>query len=379
MDVAFWTSLGGVVYAYFGYPVVLIALGLLVRARKKDRFADDSLPSLSIIIPAHNEAEVIGAKLENMLALPYGGEVEVIVVSDGSTDSTEKIVLSKSNDDRLVYIALSDRKGKANALNQGVGRATGEIVVFSDASIILDEQALIEIVQPFSDPEVGCVSGEDKIAGSDGEGLYGRYELFLRRMESRLGSIVGASGSFYAQRRELVQEFPEGVAPDFLSVLNTVKSGSRAVSSQEAFGHMTSVSGSANEFKRKVRTLIRGMTALFRETALLNPIRYPLFAFFLLSHKVLRWLVPVFLLIALGANIFLLDAWIYQAALVAQAAFYGIALLAMVADDTVGRFTIARVAQYFCVANAAILVAWVRYLLGARQEIWGPTKRASQD
>ena len=161
-------------YAYFGYPVVLIALGLLVRARKKDRFADDSLPSLSIIIPAHNEAEVIGAKLENMLALPYGGDVEVIVVSDGSTDNTEKIVLSKSNDDRLVYIALSDRKGKANALNQGVGRATGEIVVFSDASIILDEQALIEIVQPFSDPEVGCVSGEDKIAGSDGEGLYGR-------------------------------------------------------------------------------------------------------------------------------------------------------------------------------------------------------------
>ena len=280
MDVAFWISLCGVVYAYFGYPAVLVVAARLTRARNNSRFPGDALPSISIVIPAHNEAEVIGAKLENTLALPYPGAAEIIVVSDGSSDGTEDIILSHRADERLVYIGLSERKGKANALNQGVSRATGEVVVFSDASIILDEHALVEIVQPFADPAVGCVSGEDKIAGRDGEGLYGRYELFLRRMESRLGSIVGASGSFYAQRRELVQAFPEGVAPDFLSVLNTVKSGSRAVSSKQAFGYMTSVSDSAIEFKRKVRTLIRGMTALFRKAELLNPVRYPLVCVF---------------------------------------------------------------------------------------------------
>lgn len=379
MDVAFWISLCGVVYAYFGYPAVLVVAARLARARNNSRFPEDALPSISIVIPAHNEAAVIGAKLENTLALPYPGAAEIIVVSDGSSDGTEDIILSHSEDERLVYVGLSERKGKANALNQGVSRATGDIVVFSDASIILDERALVEIVQPFADPAVGCVSGEDKIAGSDGEGLYGRYELFLRRMESRLGSIVGASGSFYAQRRELVQVFPEGVAPDFLSVLNTVKSGKRAVSSQDAIGHMTSVSDSANEFKRKVRTLIRGMTALFREAELLNPFRYPLFAFFLLSHKVMRWLVPLFLLVVLGTNFFLLDKTIYQLSLVAQVVFYGTATLAMLSGEIAGRFTIARVAEYFCVANGAILVAWVRYLSGARQEIWGPTKRAPQD
>jgi len=379
MDIAFWISLGGVVYAYFGYPAVLVVLGMVFRARTSLVSDSVSLPSVSVIIPAHNEADVIGKKLENMLALPYAGQLEIIVVSDGSTDSTESIVLSHSDDGRLTYIGLSDRKGKANALNQGVEHANGEVVVFSDASIILDENALIKIVEPFADPSVGCVSGEDKIAGGDGEGLYGQYELSLRRMESRLGSIVGASGSFYAQRRELVREFPEGVAPDFLSVLNTVKLGSRAVSSKEAVGHMTSVSGSANEFRRKVRTLIRGMTALFREIELLNPFRHPLFAFFLLSHKVMRWLVPLLLLIAFGANFFLLDARIYQVALSAQATFYSVALLALMSKEAIGRFTIARVAEYFCVANAAILVAWVRYFLGARQEIWGPTKRASQD
>ena len=205
MDVAFWISLCGVVYAYFGYPAVLVVAARLARARNDSRFPEDALPSISIVIPAHTEAAVIGAKLENTLALPYPGAAEIIVVSDGSSDGTEDIILSHSDDERLVYVGLSERKGKANALNQGVSRASGDVVVFSDALIILDEQALVEIVQPFADPAVGCVSGEDKIAGSDGEGLYGRYELFLRRMESRLGSIVGASGSFYAQRRELVR------------------------------------------------------------------------------------------------------------------------------------------------------------------------------
>ncbi len=380
MEVVFWISFGLIAYAYFGYPLVLMIFGLAVRQRT--RMASEPLspadaPSISILIPAHNEEGVIGAKLDNAFSLYYPGEMQIIVVSDGSTDSTSQIVSSYSDDSRLLFVDLPERKGKANALNSGIGAATGDVVVFSDASILLEEQALWEVVQPFANSDVGCVSGEDRIKGGGGEGLYGEYELFLRRQESNLGSIVGASGSFYAQRKSLVTEFPEGVAPDFLSVLNTVQRGYRAVSASKAIGYMTAIADSKNEFRRKVRTVIRGMTALFQNRALLNPIRYPVFSFFLLSHKVVRWCVPIFLLLLLLINLFLLESTLYQLLLVAQLSFYSVALLAHLSADLLARSSLMRIALYFSVSNAAILVAWVKYLRGFRQEIWGPSKRAT--
>ena len=233
--------------------------------------------------------------------------LRIVVVSDGSTDATSQIVNSFAADDRLMFVDLPVRKGKANALNRGVRSCNRRDHRFSDASILLEEQAVWELVRPFADAGVGCVSGEDRIEGGGGEGLYGRYELFLRRQESRLGSIVGASGSLYAQRTNLVKDFPEGVAPDFLSVLNTVQSGYRAISTPDAVGYMTAIADPKNEFKRKVRTVIRGMTALFQKKVLLNPFRYPTFSLFLLSHKIMRWYVPVFLSVLLVTNFFLLD------------------------------------------------------------------------
>ena len=206
MELAFWTSLFCVAYAYLGYPLVLSIVAFL---RPTSGGGSDRKPTgqpnlaVSVVIPAHNEAAVIRSKLENTLALDYSGPLEVVVVSDGSTDETASIIRSFADDQRLKFIDLPERKGKANALNTAVESATGDIIVFSDASIILEAAAVSEIVRPFDDPRIGCVSGEDRIKGGGGEGLYGRYELFLRRQESALGSIVGASGSFYAQRRDL--------------------------------------------------------------------------------------------------------------------------------------------------------------------------------
>ena len=380
MEVAFWTCLAGVAYAYFGYPLALMILALVRRLWPRTiskPMAPMGAPRISILIPAHNEESIIAAKLDNTLSLNYPVEMQVIVVSDGSSDSTAKIVDNYSKDSRLTFLNLSDRRGKAYALNAALEFATGEIIVFSDASIILDEDALWEIVQPFADEEIGCVSGEDIIKGGGGEGLYGRYELFLRRQESSSGSIVGASGSFYAQRRDLVEAFPEGVAPDFLSVLNTVKGGYRAVSASRAIGYMTEVTDSKNEFRRKVRTVIRGMAALFQNKTMLNPLRYPVFSFFLLSHKVIRWYVPILLLFMLAINFLLLENTGYRILFGCQLAFYLTALLAHVNGNLAASVSVARIALYFSVSNAAILVAWLRYLRGVRQEIWGPSKRVT--
>ena len=379
MKVLFWTCLLGVVYAYIGYPLVL---ALLRRARSL--FASnitippgfDHYPAVSLIIPAHNEAKVMGKKLENTLSLEYPGELQIVVVSDGSTDGTAGIVNAHIDDNKLTFLDLPERKGKANALNRAMEVARGEVLVFSDASIILDGQALEKIVRPFADPGIGCVSGEDRIQGGGGESAYGQYELFLRRQESALCSIVGASGSFYAQRKTLASEFPEGVAPDFLSVLLTVKAGYRAVSTPDAIGYMTAVEDSKNELRRKTRTVIRGLAALFSEKSLLKPTENACFSFFLISHKLLRWLVPFLLIGMLSGSFFLRENVVYLILFIGQVAFYLCALLAHLDDRLAAVSRVIRISMFFTVANLAILIAWFHFGRGVRQEIWTPSKRS---
>ncbi len=330
---------------------------------------------MSIIIPVHNEARRLEQKIANTKALDYPADrLELLLVSDGSTDDTAALIQTQLGLGPSL-IELPVRRGKAAALNAGLSRASGAIVVFTDASIMLEAGALRAIVQPFADRRVGCVSGEDRIAQADGEGLYGRYELLLRRLESNVHSIVGASGAFYAQRRDLCAPFTEGMAPDFLSVLRTVQKGYRALSEPSAVGAMSSVKDPKQEFDRKVRTLLRGMTTLFAHTSLLNPFRYGLFAFALWSHKVLRWTAPLFLLAALLAPLAQLDRPLFAGALVVEVGFYSIAAAMCLGLGNLERTALGRVAFYFTSANAAILVAWYRYITGVRQELWTPSHR----
>jgi cellulose synthase/poly-beta-1,6-N-acetylglucosamine synthase-like glycosyltransferase len=373
-EVLFWVSVVGVVYPYFGYPFVLMLLGKL-RGSSPLPAAGADLPSISMIVPVHNESVRIRPKLANTRALQYPtGRLQVLFVSDGSTDDTVDIIRAAATPGMQV-IELPRRGGKAAALNAGLAEATNEIVVFSDAAIALEPQALTTIVRGFADPAIGCVSGEDRIPESGGEGLYGRYELFLRRLESGVHSIVGASGSFYAQRRAICAPFLEGLAPDFLSVLRTVEQGYRAVSDPEAVGSMTAVKDVRHEFERKVRTVLRGLTTLFEHPGLLNPFRYGLFAFALWSHKVMRWIAPVFLLVALVTPLALLDSPWYVAALAAQVLFYLAALAAFVQWAGIQRTLFGKVSLYFSTVNAAILAAWYQYGRRVRQELWTPSRR----
>ena len=333
-------------------------------------------PKISFLIPVHNEASVIKKKLENILKLDYPrSELEVLFISDGSVDETNSIIKEHEND-FIRLIEIKERKGKANALNMGLQAAKYDILVFSDASIMLDKSALKQIVNPLQDASIGCVSGEDHITEAGGEGAYGRYELWIRNLESRIHSVVGASGSFYAQRKSLCTPFGEGIAPDFLSVLNTVEKGYRAITEPKAFGFMSSVKETADEFNRKIRTLIRGMAALSYKSKLLNMFQYGIFSFELISHKLMRWLVPFFLVGLYLSNLFLLEQLFYVAFFVLQTLFYILAYLAFKNKAGLGEKFYGKIALYFTMVNISILIAWLRYWFGVRQEIWNPTNRA---
>lgn len=380
METIFWLGLFGTLYAYFLYPGLLWVLGKafarplnILNAKQHEPLT----PSVTLVVPVYNESAVISSKLENFKLLNYPRDKLIIrVVSDGCTDNTIHLVKSFCSDLRIETLEVKERKGKANALNTGIAGLESDLVVFSDASILLEPDALQEIARPFQDPDVGCVSGEDHIAEGGGEGLYGQYELYLRNRESTLGSIVGASGSFYAQRTSLCKPFIEGHAPDFLSVLNTVEDGYRAITEPKARGFMGAVKSSSQEFDRKARTLLRGMTALFAKPHLLNPFRFGLFSLFLISHKIMRWLVPFFLVLVFGANLLLFEKPFYEFILVLQTIFYGLAGLATLPIAFFKQSILIKVPCFFVMVNLAIAAAWYRYLSGDRQELWNPSKRS---
>ena len=372
MKLLFWTSFSLIFYAYFGYPLLLILLSLRKAHREADRLAAPFQPHVSVIVPVHNEERVIEEKIQNALSLDYPKDnLEILIVSDASTDRTGEIA-RQFEKEGVKFFEQPERKGKAGALNRELKEAKNEIIVFSDASIILEDDALRRLVARFADPEIGCVSGEDYIPGGGGEGAYGKYELFLRNLESRVGSIVGASGCFYPQRRSLCEPFPEGMAPDFFSVLETVEKGFRAVTEPRAKGVMRSVPSHHGEFQRKVRTFLRGMTALLHFKRLLNPFRYGVFSLQLISHKLIRWSVGFFMVLLLVSNLFLLSLPMYSFFVVLQVAFYTLAVIGWMGVSSHFLF---RIPFFFCMVNLSALVAWGKYFMGVRQEIWEPSKR----
>jgi glycosyltransferase involved in cell wall biosynthesis len=368
----FWASAALVTYPYVIYPALLVAFNKLL-GRNVATPATTFEPTITIILPVANEAKRIEAKLNNIQALNYRRDrMQVIVVGDGCTDNTLDIARSANN---VTVTALPQRSGKAAALNAGLGLATGEIIVFTDAAIMLDADSLHALLKHFQNPVIGCVSGEDYVEGGGSEGLYGRLELLLRREEAKLHSIAGASGCYYAQRKTLCKPFIGGMAPDFLSVLNTVVAGSRAVCEPQARGAMTATSSQSAEFSRKARTFLRGITALFGNTVLLNPFKYPSFSFILFSHKLMRWLAPIPMTLCLLAAWQLREHGFYLLALVAQLAFYGLAVLGILWPQLSERNFIVRLSAFFVLVNVAAFKAFLLWLIGRRVEIWEPTRR----
>jgi glycosyltransferase involved in cell wall biosynthesis len=374
VELLFWICALLVAYPYAIYPVVLVAINRL--GGRRTHTADVSYePTLTVILPVHNEARRIGAKIDNLLALDYPREkIQILVIGDGCTDDTLERATA-AGQGIVSVIPLAGRGGKAAGLNAGLERATGEIIVFTDAGIMLDKPSLRHLIGHFTDPQIGCVSGEDYIEGSETEGLYGKLELLLRREEARLHSIAGASGCFYAERRELCEPFRAGMAPDFLSVLNVVRQGKRALAEPLARGSMTATSSQKAEFTRKVRTFLRGITALFGNAGLLNPFRHPAFSFILWSHKLMRWLAPLPMVGCLVAAWLLRAQPLYLTFFIIQLVLYVAAVAGMLWPQLAARLVLVRLSAFFVLVNAAALKALALWIVGSRVEVWQPTQR----
>jgi len=373
----YWASVALIVYAYAGYPLVL-GVVTLFRARPVEK-ADVS-PLVTFIITAYNEEKRIADKLENTLALVYPSpKLEVLVASDCSSDATDEIV--KSYGDRGIHLVRAPvRKGKEAAQKLAVALANGDIFVFSDVATILPEHAVSNIVRNFHDPTVGCVSSIDRFVDADGrgsgEGAYVRYEMFLRSLETRVNSLVGLSGSFFAARRQVCSgKWSEDLQSDFNTVLNSIRMGLRGVADPESVGYYKNIADERKEYDRKVRTVLRGISVFMRSLELVNLLRHPVFAWQLLSHKLCRWLVPFAMMTALVTNALLaFSLQRYAILFVIQTLFYLIALGGIFWKPLL-RIPMCRLVSFFLLVNVSIFQAWVRYWSGERLVTWEPSKR----
>lgn len=369
-----WTlivlSLGWVGFTYVGYPLIL---ALLARFSPRPVMRADIAPSLSVVIAVHNGEQALAQKLESTLALDYPGELEILVASDGSTDGTNRIAEGFASRG-VQLVALDARRGKEAAQAAAIAKARGEILVFTDVTAELEPTALSAIVRPFADPSVGCVSSEDRVDSDGGEGAYVRFEMALRRLENEASSLVGLSGSFFAVRREFGSPWPIDLASDFRSALEAARRGKRAVSEPQARARFKAMEDPAREWHRKVRTIRRGIAVLSSYRDVLSP-RHGRVAFSLWGHKVARFTSPFALMIAGLASAALAPLSPTATLLFAlQAAAYVLGA-ASLASPLVARFMPARLAGFFMLVNASMLVAWMHHLRGERAVVWEPTRR----
>jgi biofilm PGA synthesis N-glycosyltransferase PgaC len=372
MDVLFYVSAGIVLYTYVGYPLIIVIWGVLLGRRVKKRYINEPL---SVVLAVKDEEINVRARIENLLSQDYPQElVEVIVVSDGSTDRTVELA-RQFQDDRVKVVELPRPVGKAGALNAGVNRASNEIVVFADARQWFGKNVFAELVAMLADDSVGAVSGELVIepgAGSEleqGVGMYWRYEKLIRRMESAVDSVVGATGCIYAIRRRLYVPLAEHtLLDDFIVPMRIVLQGFRVVFARSARAFDIASSSSAHEFARKVRTLSGNLQAVAMEKRLLNPVKNRVFCQFL-SHKLLRLLVPYLCLAALVASA-VSPTTPLRILFVLQVIFYALGFLSLTPFGKSKLGAPARLSWTFIVLNAAAVAALWVYLTGRDRTIW---------
>ncbi|MEZ4870521.1 MAG: glycosyltransferase family 2 protein [Caldilineaceae bacterium] len=375
VQVIFWSAVGLIVYTYILFPLLTLVRGLLWRTSVQSA---NITPRVSLIIAAYNEAKGIGAKLDNVLALTYPRtQLEVIVASDGSTDGTDDIVRTYA--EHGIRLLSLPRAGKAPALNTAVAAASGEILVFSDANSIYAPDAIQALARPFADPQVGGVAGNQVYlkqkrgsgAGA-GEHSYWNFDRKLKQLQSQAGNTISATGAIYAIRRSLFQPAPGGVTDDFTISTGVIAQGTRLVFAPDAIAYEPVAASGGKEFGRKVRIISRGLQAVLLRRELLNPFRYGFYALQLFSHKVLRRLVVIPLLLVLVTSPLLWQQGIfYQLVTVAQVLFYGCALLGFWLNETRwGRLKFFSLPYFFSAVNLAALMATVNLVRGHRIERW---------
>lgn len=362
-----------VVYVYAIYPAVLTLIAAW-RSRRPSAGTEAEPLSISLVVCAHNEERNISAKAANCIALEYSRDrLEIVVASDGSTDNTVARALRASPPVRVVE--FKKRRGKTAVLNDVLPTLTGDIIVHTDANSELAGDALLELVKPFSDPLIGCVVGRlaflnpDDPTVSTGEGLYWRYEDSIKRAESQLGVLVAANGGIYALRKTLITAVPQHIASDAVDPLLVASHGYRVCYQPTAVAYETASESYGDEFRRKVRIVTRGFAAFTYLRGMLVPLN-PRLAIALISHKLLRWVIP-WILISLLVACLMPQAphWAHVAGW-AQVALYALGVLGLLGGSKARRIRPIGIASYFCLVNAAAAYASLKALTGFKYSTW---------
>ena len=387
ISMIFWIGILVVGYTYVGYGIIIYIFSKLKkRTNVLDSAPDEQLPSVTLLVAAYNEADIIREKIKNTLELDYPeNKLEIFFVTDGSTDRTPEIVKEYP---AIQLFHSFERKGKIHAVNRVMKSVKTPIVIFCDANTDLNREAIKYIVRHYQDPTIGGVAGEKRILSKDkdnasgsGEGLYWKYESFLKKKDAEVYSIVGAAGELFSVRTELFEEPAENmIIEDFYLSMRITAKGYRFAYEPDAFAMETASASVKEEWKRKVRISAGGFQAMAKLSYLLNPFRYGMLSFQYISHRVLRWtLAPLFLPI-----IFLANAWLafsgipfYQLIMILQVFFYGLAFLGYLLRDKKIGIKGFFVPYYFAVMNLSVYFGLNRYLRGKQSVVWEKAKRAT--
>jgi cellulose synthase/poly-beta-1,6-N-acetylglucosamine synthase-like glycosyltransferase len=397
LEILFWFSIGLVVYTYIGYGFVA---WILVKIRKilgKEfkKYNDPSFqPKVTLVIPAYNEMSCISAKVKNTFGLDYPADlIEVLFVTEGSNDGTSEYINSlKDTYSNLRMIGGDTRRGKIEAMNMAIKTITTPIVIFTDANTNLNHQVIKNIVRHFQDPIVGAVAGEKRIetegseaAAGAGEGLYWKYESFLKKLDTELYSVVGAAGELFAVRTHLFGEVEKDtLLDDFMVSLRIAADGYRVIYEPDAYASERPSFSIQEEMKRKIRIASGGFQSIARLGYLWNIFSYGLLSFQYVSHRAMRWAVAPFclpLIFLLNIALFFLDTSllnpsIYQLIMLAQIAFYTMAVIGYYLENQKIRVKALFVPFYFSFMNYCALKGYFRYRNGLTSGIWEKAKRA---
>jgi len=387
MQYIFWTGLAILVYTYLGYGVLLWAVVSLKRIFQRPKHVNGNnweYPEVTHLIAAYNEAEMIEAKVKNSLNMNYpGGKMQVLFVTDGSDDDTPDILKKMEG---ITLMHRPERKGKIAAVKRAMEMVHTPICVFSDANTLLNPEAIQRIVRHFSDPDVGAVAGEKRIympeqsaANAAGEGIYWRYESFLKRLDAELNSVVGAAGELFAIRTDLFPQIPaDTIIEDFYLTVSIAMQVYKVEYEPEAYAMETGSASVEEEFKRKVRICAGGFQAISRLSALFNPVKYGWLTFQFVSHRVLRWtLAPLSLLIVLLSNIFLAieTGNMYIPLLVCQLGFYALAAIGYIRRNHKIRKKMFFIPFYFIMMNLSAFLGFRRFLKKSQSVLWERAQR----
>ncbi len=376
--IVFWLSIGVLAYVYVGYPLVVYFAGLIL-ARPVRR--GEIEPTVTILITAFNEESAIAEKLANTLAIEYPKDkLEILVASDGSTDRTDEIVKEHAHLGVKLY-RQEGRLGKTVTQNNAVATATGEIVLFSDATTEYSPDVLRKVLPAFADETVGCIAGRlvylDNSETNVGTGAqsYWNYETFIKTSESRACSLIGASGCLYAVRRSAYRPMYAEACSDFLICTELYRQGLRSIFEPNAVCYEHTNQRTHEEFKMRVRVISQTYTDLWRNADMLNPFKSGFYAVQLISHKLLRYCVPLILALILITNVFLAGRSLFwDTLLLGQAAVYVAAFLGWLVERAGRRITLLAIPLYFVLANLASAIAFFRFIRGERVVTWEPIR-----